>query len=169
MQENLPGYTAYSGGWRTERCNVGAFAGRSVLLAFRHVTDGSVAGDPDDPSATIPPGFWVRDVTLGGAPVADGSSLAGWLSPSQARPTRVHGFTLQLVAYSSRGRGPVSHARIPLDARHDVALDRKELHKLLRSNADVVGAIVMYDEPTEQVVEYAPYLLSVNGVPQPGG
>ena len=34
---------------------------------------------------------------------------------------------------------------------------------------DVVGAIVMYDEPTEQVSDYAPYRLTVNGVAQPGG
>jgi hypothetical protein len=169
MHANLPGYTAYSGGWRDERCDLSAFAGRPILLAFRHVTDGSIAGDPDDPTATIPPGFWLRNVTLAGSPVADGASLDGWLSPSQARPTPVHGFTLQLVAYSSRGHGKVRHARVRLDARHDAVLTRRHLHRLLGSSADVVGAVVMYDEPTEQVSDYAPYRLSVNGVLQPGG
>ena len=169
MHANLPGYTAYSGGWRNERCNLGAFAGRSILLAFRHVTDGSIPGDPDDPTATIPPGFWLRNVTLGGSSVADGSSLAGWLSLSQARPTAVHDFTLQLVGYSSRGHRKVSSAVVRLDARHDAELGRSQLRQLLRSNPDVVGAIVMYDEPTEQVQDYAPYRLTVNGVLQPGG
>ena len=32
-----------------------------------------------------------------------------------------------------------------------------------------VVAIVAYDEPTEQVTQYAPYTLTVNGVVQPGG
>jgi hypothetical protein len=32
-----------------------------------------------------------------------------------------------------------------------------------------VGAVVMYDEPTETVSEYAPYRLVVNGILQPGG
>jgi hypothetical protein len=32
-----------------------------------------------------------------------------------------------------------------------------------------VGAIVMYDEPTELVTDAAPYALRVNGVLQPGG
>jgi hypothetical protein len=169
MHANLPGYTAYSGGWQNERCDLGPFAGRSVLLAFRHLTDGSVAGDPDDPSATIPPGFWLRNVTLGAAEVADGSSLSGWLSPSQARPTLVHGFTLQLIGYSSRGHRKVSEARIWLNSEHDAVLERHQLRRLLDSNADVVGAIVMYDEPTEQVADYAPYRLTVNGVLQPGG
>jgi Immune inhibitor A peptidase M6 len=171
MHANLPGYTAYSGGWRSERCDVSAFAGRSILLAFRHVTDGSVAGDPDDPNAKIPPGFWLRNLTLAGTPLADGSSLAGWLSPSQARPVPVHGFTLQLVASSSRGDDDenVRRVRIPLDAGHDAALGERELRRLFRSNADVVGAIVMYDEPTERVADYAPYRLTVNGTVQPGG
>jgi hypothetical protein len=169
MHANLPGYTAYSGGWRNERCDLSAFAGRSILLAFRHLTDGSVAGDPDDASATIPPGFWLRNVTLGATEVADGSSLSGWLSPSQARPTPVHGFTLQLVGYSSRGHRKVSEARIWLNPQHDAVVERHQLRRLLDSNADVVGAIVMYDEPTEQVTAYAPYRLTVNGVLQPGG
>ena len=48
-------------------------------------------------------------------------------------------------------------------------LGRSQLRRLLHSNPDVVGAIVMYDEPTEQVQDYAPYRLTVNGVLQPGG
>lgn len=169
MHMNLPGYTAYSGGWRNERCDLSAFAGRSVLLAFRHVTDGSVPGDPDDPTATIPPGFWLRGLTLAGAPVADGSSLAGWLTPSQARPTPVHGFTLQLVGYSSRGGRHVARAIVELNGQHDATLDRADLKRLLPGNADVVGAIVTFDEPREQVARYAPYRLLANGVLQAGG
>jgi hypothetical protein len=34
---------------------------------------------------------------------------------------------------------------------------------------DRVVAIVSYDEPTEQISQYAPYSLTVNGVVQPGG
>ena len=169
MHENLPGYTAYSGGWRSETCDLSAFAGRTIHLAFRHVTDASVAGDPDDPSATIPPGFWLRNLALGATPISDGSSLAGWLSPSQARPTAVHGFTVQLVSYSSDGRGKPEHTRLRLDRRHDGQLGRRALERALGDRADVVGAIVMYDEPTETVGSYARYALRLNGVLQPGG
>jgi hypothetical protein len=101
--------------------------------------------------------------------VADGASLAGWLSPSQARPTPVHGFTVQLVGYSSRDEGHVSQAALPLDSQHDAAVESGRLRRLISSNADVVGAVVMYDEPTEDVTRYAPYRLAVNGVFQPGG
>jgi hypothetical protein len=169
MAENLPGYTAYSGGWRAESCDLSAFAGKSVHVAFRNLTDGSVPGDPDDPAATIPPGFWLRALALGGAPVSDGSSLAGWLSPSQVRPTAVHGFTLQLVTHRGRGRAHSKSLRIPLDARHDAFVPGRLLRHLLDTKAELVGAVVMYDEPTETVSESAPYALRVNGVLQPGG
>jgi hypothetical protein len=168
MHENLPGYTAYSGGWRSEQCDLGAFAGRAILLAFRHVTDGSIPGDPDDPAATIPPGFWLRNLALDGVTVADGSTLAGWLSPSQARPQAVEGFTLQLIGLSSRGR-VVSRARVSLDSMHDAVLGRRALRRLLDHDAHIVGAIVMYDESTEGVSDYAPYRLVANGTVQPGG
>jgi len=169
MRENLPGYTAYSGGWRSESCSLAAYAGKSILLAFRNLTDGSVAGDPDDPSATIPSGFWLRDVRLGGAVVSDGSSLSGWLSPSQARPTAVHGFTVQLVGYSLHGNRRTEVVRLELDSKHDAELGKKDAKHLLDGNPDVVGAIVMYDEPTETVTDSAPYALRANGVLQPGG
>ncbi|MDP9491297.1 MAG: immune inhibitor A [Actinomycetota bacterium] len=169
MHENLPGYTAYSAGWRSESCDLSAFAGKPVHVAFRHLTDGSVAGDPDDPAATIPPGFWLRNLSLGGAPVADGASLAGWLSPSQVRPTAVNGFTVQLIAYSERGHGRPIRLRIPLNSRHDSFVPGWALRRLLDHRADVVGALVMYDEPTELVTGSAPYALRINGVLQPGG
>jgi hypothetical protein len=38
----------------------------------------------------------------------------------------------------------------------------KQLRKVLGgSRADFVGAIVMYDEPTESITDYAPYTLTV--------
>ena len=169
MHENLPGYTAYSGGWRLESCHLSAYAGKSVLVSFRHLADGSVAGDPDDPAATIPSGFWIRELTVGGAPVADGSSLAGWLSPSQARPTAIHGFSVQLVAYSALGKGTRTLLPIPLNERHDGLVPAWLLRQLVDQRADVVGVVVMQDDPTETVAEQAPYALRVNSVLQPGG
>jgi hypothetical protein len=37
------------------------------------------------------------------------------------------------------------------------------------SQADIVGAIVTYDEPTESINDYARYGLTVSGVLHPGG
>ncbi|HEX2293089.1 MAG TPA: hypothetical protein VHH55_07240 [Gaiellaceae bacterium] len=166
MAENLPGYTAYSGGWRAESCDLSPFAAKQVHLAFRNVTDGSVPGDPDDPAATIPPGFWLRGLAVGETPVSDGSSLAGWLTPSQARPETVHGFSLLLV--SGHG-GDRSVVRITLDERHEATLSGRLLRRLVNRRAELVGAVVVHHDPTETVNGSAPYALRVNGVLQPGG
>jgi hypothetical protein len=76
---------------------------------------------------------------------------------------------VQLVAYSSRGHGHVSRATLRLDSRFDARLNERQLDRLVDSKADVVAAIVTYDEPTEQVFEYARYRLTANGTVQPGG
>jgi len=70
---------------------------------------------------------------------------------------------------------------VGLDAKHHVGLQvefngkknislssRNAALKALRLFPQVV-AVVAYDEPTEQVQQYAPYTLTVNGVLQPGG
>jgi hypothetical protein len=170
---NLPGFSGDSAlvagnvsGWNDETCSLAPYAGQTVLLSFRTINDPATQGT--DP--TVPPGFWVDDVAVGGTTISDGTSLAGWQSPSEVNPTEVHGFTLQLVAYRAKGKSPVRIATVPLNGNFDALLDGEDLEELLgKSNADFVGAIVMYDEPTETVGGYAPYRLVVNGALQPGG
>jgi hypothetical protein len=189
--DNLPGFTGDSGGWKTETFNLSAYAGKSILLAFRYVTD----------SGTDLPGWWVDDVTVGGQPVSDGSTLDGWQSTTAVHPDPVAGYTVQLVGYSSKtldrpvtarashkgkqrhrrghGRGDHGHgsrdtafiARLPLNDRNQVALGGKQLRHLAEKlrGVDVVAALVMQDDPTELADRYARYTLTVNGVTQPGG
>jgi hypothetical protein len=80
-----------------------------------------------------------------------------------------HGFTVQLVAYDEAH----TQARIStmaLDESLDGELSGSALTDAIGSaDAEVVAAIVTYDEPTETVEDYAPYVLTVNGVVQPGG
>ena len=117
----------------------------------------------------IPAGFFVDDVTLDGTLVSDGSSLAGWRSFTQVRPESVAGWTVQLVGYRTDGTTPAVLATVPLDASFAASLDRGALQRLIGDQADIVSAIVTYDEPTEKVHKYARYTLRVNGVLQPGG
>ena len=58
-------------------------------------------------------------------------------------------------------------AQFEFNGRSTFTVNRLSL-ALLRLFPQVV-AIVAYDEPTEQVNQYAPYTLTVNGVVQPGG
>ena len=190
--DNLPGFTGDSGGWKTETFDLSAYAGQSVLLAFRYVTD----------SGVDLPGWWVDDVTVGGQLVSDGSTLDGWQSTTAVRPDPVAGYTVQLVGYASKtldrpaaiarashkgkrkrhGRkrhGRHGHgkrdtafiARLPLDDNHQIALGSRQIRHVAKRlrGVDVVAALVMQDDPTELADRYARYTLTVNGVTQPGG
>jgi hypothetical protein len=157
VQENLPGFSGDSGGWLTTSFDLSAYSGQTILLSFRYITDSGV----DEA------GWWVDDVTVGGVAVSDGSSLAGWQSPSEVNPTEVHGYTVKLISYRVSRRGTVTMEELRLNSSFDYSTNKAK--QLFDKQADVVGAIVTYNEPTESVNQYAPYRLTVNGVVQPGG
>ena len=164
VQDNLPGLNGDSGGWVETSFDLQAYSGQTILLAFRYVTDSSVDGA----------GWWIDGVAVGGEAIADGTSLDGWRSPTEIRPVPVAGWTVQLVSYSTRrvnGRAPfpASITRLRLDGDFRGAINRLGVFTRLGPFADVVAAIVTYDEPTEAGAQYAPYSLRINGVLQPGG
>jgi len=166
VKANVPGYSGDSGGWRTDTCDLAPYAGRTVLLSFRFITDPAVEGE----TTRIRPGWYIDTVTLGGTLITDGSTLTGFRSLTQVRPVRVSGFTVQLIGYHSSNRSiPARIGTLRLDANMDATLDRAAIQAILGGDVDVVAAIVMYDEPTETISQYAPYKLTVNGALQPGG
>ncbi len=172
VKNNVPGYSGDSNGWQHETCSLSAYAGQTVLLAFRYVTDSNTQGHPDANARGVPPGFWVDNVNVSGTAVSDGSSLSGWQSPTQVKPVAVNGFKLQVVGYSTtKPKSLVAVGTIKLNANFQASLNEDQLQKLIDGNdaTNVVGFIVMYDEPTESIDDYAPYTLKVNGVTQPGG
>jgi Immune inhibitor A peptidase M6 len=158
---NVPGFTGYSGGWKAETCSLAAYAGQTVLLAFRTFNDPATLGE----SAAIDPGFWVDDVMVGGTLVSDGASLAGWQSFTQIRPVPVTGYTVQLISIAG---DKITVKRLPLTSGFALS-GNANVQKYIDKNASFVGAIVMYEDPSESSIQYAPYSLKVNGVTQPGG
>jgi hypothetical protein len=99
--------------------------------------------------------------------IFDGAeSLPGRVPGTRAGP--VSGFTLRLVAYT-RDRSEAWIAPVRLGAGSRAVLGRRQIAVAIGASAELVGAIVTYDEPTERVTQYAPYRLVVNGVRQPGG
>ncbi|GIE83479.1 hypothetical protein Aph02nite_94290 [Actinoplanes philippinensis] len=113
------------------------YAGKSVLLGFRYVSDSAVSIG----------GWHIKDVKVGGAAVG-GNSLDGWKSPTEIHPIPVHHWQVTLVGLAD-GRARV----VPLTR-----------YARLRHYPKVV-AIVAYDEPTGTVTQYAPYTLTVDGKP----
>jgi hypothetical protein len=152
-----PAYNGESEVFLAESCDLSAFAGQTVVIAFRLVTDSSVFFD----------GFWVDDVAVDGSVLSDGSTLEGWSSPTEFNAIDVEGYTVRLIAYRDGRKAWIGE--VPLDEDFNGVLQGGLLRKALGTQADVVAAIVTYHDSTETVVQYAPYTLRVNGVLQPGG
>ena len=112
----------------------------------------------------------VDNIRVAGTLVSDGSSLAGWQTFTQIRPIPVHGYTVQLVGYETSGKKPHAFVgSLKLGPGFSGSLSGGQLERLISERADVVAALVTYDEPTESFNQYARYTLKVNNVVQPGG
>ena len=150
-----PGLNGTTSGFEPHAFDLSAYAGEDVLVAFRYVSDGGVNEG----------GLLIDDITVGGATISDGSSLEPFRSPTEIHPIEVHNWNVKLVGITE-GRLPLV-VQVESNGRNEVHLRRAEL-ALARPFQKVV-AIVAYDDPTEQVQQYAPYTVTVNGVVQPGG
>ena len=84
----LPGFNG-DADWHAESFDLSAWAGRTVLLRFRMMTDEATLGN----GGPIEAGWQVDDVKVGGTLISDGT-LAGW--GTDAPP--ISGYTLQLVS-----------------------------------------------------------------------
>ena len=169
-QDNVPGFTGFSAGWRPQTCSLAAYAGQSVLLAFRAFNDPAALGQ----DTSIRAGFWVDDVRVGTF-TSDGSTLSGWKSFSETRPTTVAGYTVYIVSMDSanldrkkKSKDRITVKRLKLTSGFTIR-GSSGVRKYVDKDADFVAAIVMYDDPTESSTDYARYALVVNGVVQPGG
>lgn len=151
----LPGFTGDSGTWKSQTADLSAYAGTNVLVGFRYITDPGVNEA----------GFWVRNIKVGTTSLP--STLDGWQTISQVNPTKVAGWTVQLIGYDAKGRTSIT--RIPLNQAYDGRLNVVRLFARLGFRATTVAAIVTQDDPTETRTQQARYSLRVNGVLQPGG
>jgi len=135
-----PAITGNTGGkFRPHVYDLSAYAGKKVLLGFRYVTDGAVNEG----------GWYLRDIEVGGTRVA--AEPARFRSYTQVRPAPVHHWAVRLVGIDGG-----AFRQVP-----------PEQFRRLRGYPTVI-AIVAHDDPTEQVTQYAPYTLTVNGRRLPG-
>ncbi|WP_432513092.1 peptidase M6 [Kineococcus sp. SYSU DK001] len=132
------------------------FAGRTVDVALRYVTDGGVSE----------PGVTVNSVSVGGQEVADAGDLSTWKSLTQAHPTPVAGWTVQLVGYDDER---VAVVDLPVLNTPWGWKTVAPVKLALGFTPDVAAVLVTADDPTETAPAYAPYQLFADGVLQPGG
>jgi hypothetical protein len=143
--------------FQPQACDLTPYAGSTVGLAFRYFSDSNTHGA----------GFWADDVMIDGELVSDGSTLGGWLSGTEYNPVEVEGYTVRLIAYGNGQKAWI--ADVPLDENLNGELTGGALRTRIGFRADTVAAIVTYHDSTEEVLQYAPYILRVNDVRQPGG
>ncbi|MGA6161944.1 hypothetical protein [Amycolatopsis magusensis] len=149
-----PGLNGTTEGFEPHSFDLSAYAGLPVLLGFRYISDGG----------TNEGGLRVDDVTLGGTPLSDGSTLDAFDSPTEAAPIQVANWNVRLIGYDERHNAAL---QLEFDGQDRFSVSRHQL--LLLAPFPRVVAAIAYDEPTERVQQYAPYTLTVNGVTQPGG
>ena len=149
-----PGLNGTTTGFEPHSYDLSAYAGQNVLLSIRYVSDGGVNEG----------GLLVDDITVGATTVSDGSSLATFKSPTEISPITVNNFNVRFV-----GIDAAHHLALQIEVDGDFDFSLNFLQRALLNAFPQVVAIVAYDEPTEQVQQYAPYSLTVNGVVQPGG
>ncbi|GIH27696.1 hypothetical protein Aph01nite_60060 [Acrocarpospora phusangensis] len=149
-----PSLNGTTTGFEPHTFDLSAYAGQSILLGFQYVSDGGVNEG----------GLRVDDVTVGSTVVSDGSSLAPFKTPTQIKPVQIKNWNVRLVGLDESNKIAL---QAEFNGKTSFSLNRVEL--LLAVPFKKVVAIVAYDEPTEQVTQYAPYQLTVNGVVQPGG
>ena len=84
---------------------------------------------------------------------------------TEFHPTSVANFVVTIVSVNGN---KITLKQLPLNT--DFAVTNKaNLQKYIDKNADLVAAVITYDDPSETAVKYAPYQLTVDGVVQPGG
>jgi hypothetical protein len=149
-----PALNGTTNGFEPHSYDLSAYAGQTVLLGIQYISDGGVNEG----------GLLVDNITVGGALVSDGSSLAPFDSPTEIRPVPVNNWNLRLIAYDEKNQIAL---QVQYNGKNNVQLGFLQL--LFLSVFPKVVAVVAYDEPTELVQQYAPYKLTVNGVVQPGG
>ena len=149
-----PGLNGTTTGFEPHSYSLAAYAGQTVLISFRYVSDGGVNEG----------GLLLDDITVGGTTISDGSSLAPFRSATQVRPTAVNNWNVRLIGIDEAHQLAL---QLEFNGKNSFSLNAIQLAVLFLFPK--VVAVVAYDEPTELVQQYAAYQLTVNGVLQPGG
>ena len=115
-KENVPGFTGFSGALMPQTCSLSAYAGQTVLLAFRASTTRRRSARAVGPAGLLGrrrQGRWARSPTAPASP-------AGSRSPRR-RANTVAGFTIWIVSIdTARERAAITVRPLPLNVDFSV-------------------------------------------------
>ena len=109
-----PALNGDAAGFATQTFDLSAYAGQTVLVGFRYISDGGVNDG----------GWYVDDVNVGGTLVSDGSSTSAFQSPTQVHPIEVANWNVRLVGLDAAGHRAVYRE---FDGVHSFRLDPRQL------------------------------------------
>jgi hypothetical protein len=137
--ENVPGLTGDSGGWVNMSFDLSPYAGQTILVAFRYITDW----------ATFEAGWFIDNVMVDGTLISDGTDASVFMDITEVLPIN-NDFTVTFVAYRGSQYNVVTLKLDELTETGMINLDRA------LQWADRVLMIVTFDAP-EGFTGYADY------------
>ncbi len=149
------GFTGDSGGWLTESFDLSAYAGQSILVGFRFMSDWGTNGNGvlDDPN------WYIDKVAVGNTLISDGSDPSAFKDITYYAPIPVD-FTVDLVSlphYGSIHNANTKVLHLMTDDASETAT-ASDIREALRSSNTLV-LVITYDAP-QGVSDYADYDLS---------
>ena len=120
--DNVPGFSGLAEGWSHRTFDLGsAYAGQSILLAFRYSTDWASGGNDE----TSPPGWAIDNVAVGSTLLSDGSVMGRSIQAVRGAVSR---FAVEFLTWSDgMGIDVAKVRRMPLDAEMRGSLDLEAL------------------------------------------
>lgn len=155
---NVPGFTGTSGmppAWTHEAFDLTSYAGQRIYVAFRYVTDWGTNGN----GILATPGWYLKNIALDGAVLADGSSTVGLMSLDQLNKNYVNYMVSFVGVRKDRNRDKYKIKTMPVF--NVTQEDRRELEDIFHDEAtDYVVMLVTYAAPAGATA-YADYTLDV--------
>ena len=160
--DNLPGLTGFSGGWVPESYSLAAYAGQSILISFRWMSDQGVNGntDADGNPLLVPPNWYIDDVMVDSTPISDGTDASVFKDITFYQPIDLD-FTVDLVTINTDRHGEVTYKvfHVRTDSRHERS--RPIDIKNAMSECSQAILIVTFDALQGQA-NYAPYTVKID-------
>ncbi len=160
--DNLPGFTGVSGGgpgaigWDHETFNLSAYAGQSILIGFRLLTDwgfnGNI-GDLDNPN------WYIDNVQVDGVHVSDGTDASVFKHETFYQPIDLN-FTVDLVTSHKDWKGKVSYRVFHIFTTRRSEMSRPIEVRDAVANCDQAVLIVTFDA-LQGEQNYAPYEIKI--------
>ncbi len=135
--DNLPGLTGWSNGWINMAFDVSAYAGQSILIGFRYMTDWAFEFS----------GWWVDNIVIDGTIVDNADDVITFTFP----PNPETDFLVTLIGVEKNGNGLKYKKVITLDLDDVSETVIEELDKYIEKD----GYVLMIVSATVGPAEYA--------------